>query len=312
MDEKKFLQPLDQLYYLNKSLIDNKDKIESNIITVGGQAVHYWTVYYLGYYGIRPDEAYIASNDVDYSTTRKNVSAMADIFNAAPNFNDQGQPPSIALILLKDRVTHKIKSEDGHLYIDKEMYDGEHKLSPNIVDIIDFPAGFEHDDFINKKLLINTEPFELPIEFETPPEEKIRILNPIACIRSRCSNLSLHIKGNVIEEVERINSLRVPVIVFIIDKFKFCNFREAKRFLYSLLDMLTTDLVLKAIVTHDGIKIEIALDTLASELIKLNGIDQNFITQDLPNRINKVKRKISDKKIARQAYLNRSKKTHKQ
>ncbi len=44
------MSPLDQLYILNAELMKHGDKFTSPIVTVGGQAVHYWVVWYKDIY----------------------------------------------------------------------------------------------------------------------------------------------------------------------------------------------------------------------------------------------------------------------
>lgn len=299
MDESDFLQPIDQLFFINKALIDNSDRIVEPIITVGGQAVHYWVVHYLSYYRTPPESVYIASNDVDFSTRASNLSVIEAILNVEANRDENGPPPSLALILLKDKVTHKIKSENGKYYVNHELYDGEHEIKPNIVDIIDFPAGFEHVDFKEKKLILNTEPFQLPMELETPPSDLIRILNPIACVKSRVANIEQKIKPNITAEVERIKSLRVPVVVFILDKFLQTEFREAKEYLYKLFELLQDRITIRIIAKYK-IDFHSVLDAIYISLKDLEGIDETFISKDFIHRAGYTKKKI-DKKIKQYA-----------
>ncbi|HDX8643684.1 TPA: hypothetical protein RQN58_002118 [Aeromonas dhakensis] len=301
MDENDFLQPIDQLFFINKALIENADKIIEPIITVGGQAVHYWVVHYLSFYRAPPESVYITSNDVDFSTRRSNLSAIETILNVEANVDENGPPPSLALILLKDKVTHKIKSEHGKYYVNHELYDGAHEIKPNIVDVIDFPAGFEHTDFKEKSLLLNTEPFQLPIELETPPNDLIRILNPISCVRSRIANIDQKIKHNITAEVERIKSLRVPVVVFILDKFLQVDFRDAKEYLYKLFELLQNKITIRTIAKHN-IDFHSVLDALYESLKGLDGIEEEFLSKDFVRRAEYTKKKI-DKKIKIYAEL---------
>lgn len=215
--------------------------------------------------------------------------------NVEANVDENGPPPSLALILLKDKVTHKIKSEHGKYYVNHELYDGEHEIKPNIVDVIDFPAGFEHVDFKEKKLLMNTEPFQLPLELETPPNDLIRILNPISCVRSRIANIDQKIKYNITAEVERIKSLRVPVVVFILDKFLQVDFREAKEYLYKLFELLQDQTTIRIIAKHK-IDFHSVLDAIYDSLKNLAGIEEEFLSKDFIRRAVYTKKKI-DKKI---------------
>ncbi len=36
------IEPLDQLYLLNRELMEHADNFTAPVITIGGQAVHYW------------------------------------------------------------------------------------------------------------------------------------------------------------------------------------------------------------------------------------------------------------------------------
>lgn len=295
MDENDFLRPIDQLFFINKALIDNAHKLVEPIVTVGGQAVHYWVVNYIAEYReTPPEEVYITSNDVDFSTRVSNLSVIEKILNVKANRDEHGNPPSLALILLKDNVTHKIKSENGKYYVNHELYNGEHQIAPNIVDIIDFPAGFKNVDFKGKKLLLNTEPFQLPIELKTQPSDLVRILNPIACVKSRVANIELRIKPNVKAEVERIKSLRVPIVVFILEKFQKGNFREAKEHLYSLFYLLQNRRTIRIIIKHeiDFLKV---ISAIYMNLRVMSGIDIDFLTKDFIKRAEFTKAKIERK-----------------
>lgn len=295
MDENDFLRPIDQLFFINKALIDNAHKLVEPIVTVGGQAVHYWVVNYIAdYKETPPEEVYITSNDVDFSTRLSNLSVIEKILNVEANRDENGPPPSLALILLKDKTTHKIKSENGKYYINHELYDGEHQIEPNIVDIIDFPAGFEHIDFKGKKLILNTEAFQLPIELKTPPSDLVRILNPIACVKSRVANIEQRIKPNVKAEVERINSLRIPIFVFILEKFQSRNFREAKKYLYSLFYLLQNKTTIRIIVKHDIDFISV-ISAIYMNLRTMKDMNSMFLTRDFTRRADYTKKKIERK-----------------
>jgi hypothetical protein len=84
-----------------------------------------------------------------------------------------------------------------------------------MVDIIDFPMGFKHNDFTDsKKAELYTECFEFPIDWQCPSHPKLRILNPISCLKSRLSNISVKIKDIQIEK-ERVKAIRVPIHAFL-------------------------------------------------------------------------------------------------
>jgi hypothetical protein len=222
----KYLNPIDQLFELNRELIPLLDKFEHSIIVVGGQALYYWINYYHDFHVQIYDEQ-IESIDIDYAAKLNDARQLPkgwniDVYNEAKD----SPPPSLATILLTNKG--KIKNKDGSLFIDTDEYLRKNQLKANIVDIIDFPIGFSHKDFNDsKKLELYTECFEYPKKWECPPNPKLRILNPISCLKSRLCNISAEIK-DIQTEKERIKAIRIPIHAFLEQKFKTNKFRVAK------------------------------------------------------------------------------------
>ncbi|WP_211959105.1 hypothetical protein [Budvicia diplopodorum] len=237
----------EQVYLLNKELISKANTLEYAVITVGGQAVQYWVSYFHEYYGdSKPDSVLVTSIDVDYSAKKSDIAAFANSLNIDISANEKGQPPSLARFLLIDRSTHNIKEVDGRYFTEPGTN------TPNTLDIIDRPAGFEYTDFDGKKLYHNTEIFLVddPNTGLQLSHDKIRVLNPIACMQSRFKNITaLHRRPEIIE-IARIKALIVPVYFFLIQKFekvdavpneeKRAKFTEARKHLKMLFQLVNS------------------------------------------------------------------------
>ncbi|OYI51666.1 hypothetical protein CI688_21035 [Shigella sonnei] len=186
------------MYLLNQQLICNADQFKHAVITVGGQAVQYWISYYHAQYGDRlPDERLTTSVDCDYSARKDDIAAIAKTLNVKTWENKDGQPPSLAQFMLIDQDTHDIKRDDGRLFAVPDAPD-----EPNVVDIIDRPGMPEMN-------------------------EKVRVLNPVACMRSRFSNL-IALRRDAEIEIARINALKIPCYFFLIEQFDEQPFKVAR------------------------------------------------------------------------------------
>lgn len=216
MSPDPVIPPFEQAYILNKKLIDKAHTLSDPVITVGGQAIQYWVAYYRELYrDALPDARLVTSVDVDYAARRHDVAAIAAALGVDPNMNEQGQPPSLARFALVDLKTQQIKNVDGRFFADPDSPE-----RPNTVDVIDFPSGFSYKDFSGDRLQLNTERFMIEQDSATSAEshELIRVINPIACIRARLSNLS-DLKRNPAIEVARIKAMMLPVVYFLLEKF---------------------------------------------------------------------------------------------
>ena len=225
MPVQDVIPPYEQMYLLNQQLICNADQFKHAVITVGGQAVQYWISYYHAQYGDRlPDERLTTSVDCDYSARKDDIAAIAKTLNVKTWENKDGQPPSLAQFRLIDQDTHDIKRDDGRLFAVPDAPD-----EPNVVDIIDRPGGFDRSDFQGKKLYLYTAPFYVEATGPGMPEmnEKVRVLNPVACMRSRFSNL-IALRRDAEIEIARINALKIPCYFFLIEQFDEQPFKVAR------------------------------------------------------------------------------------
>lgn len=292
------LNPLDQLYLINAELMKHGDKFSSPIITVGGQAVHYWAVWYKDNYENLPPEQYITSNDIDITARKIDISAICSVLDIPAEYND-GTPPSLAILPLKNIKDGNVKTYLRKKFVNKQIFDDERKEVPNIMDILSSASYLEPDDFKGNKLIINTEMFLLPLEgFQYTPHKNIRVLNPIACMASRFHNVTQGVKKNVTQEVERIKALMVPTVVYILEKFAEEDFRTARKYLDMFIHEMGKSSYRRFIVTHDLDIIQI-LNIIRSELsssLRFEDTHRDFLTLELPRTIERWLGHIERKK----------------
>ncbi|MEZ8535963.1 hypothetical protein AB9R81_22890 [Vibrio cyclitrophicus] len=147
-----YLKPLDQLFSLNSEIYPILDKFHSPINVVGGQAVAYWINYYSDM--LEPTQsAELAAHsvDIDYVSMRTDAQTMADCWNVDVRFADNHPPPSVALMQLEDQNKKVKEDAEGFLFLDVDEFDNVGEIKSNIVDIIDWPAGFDKDSFTSEK-----------------------------------------------------------------------------------------------------------------------------------------------------------------
>jgi hypothetical protein len=212
------LSPLDQLFFLNKEIYEIIDLIEKPVIVVGGQAVNYWVEYYSQQYEVTDAiRATATSVDVDYCGNKEDFSILTEKWKVEFNKPPIGDStPEIGNSILRDKDTNKIKEAEGFLFVDIGAWVEDKKEKPNQVDLLDLPVGFERLDFENNRLTQHTIPFEFPGDFVILPHEKLRILNPVGCIKSRMLNYKcLKRQKSPALEIERIRTLIIPTVLFL-------------------------------------------------------------------------------------------------
>jgi hypothetical protein len=292
------MSPLDQLYTINAELMKHGNKFNSPIVTVGGQAVHYWVVWYRENYIELPPEDYISSNDIDFTARKVDISEICSALGVPANYND-GSPPALAILPLRNIRDGKIKTYFHKKFVNKEIFDDKNIEEPNIVDILSSASYLEPSDFEGNKLFINTEIFMLPLDgYEYTPHEKIRVLNPITCMASRFHNVTQGVKKNVPQEVARIQALMVPVVAFIIEKFSYEEFRTARRFLDLYVQVIGKSEYRRFIVEH-RLGVLKMLDVIHNEISKPEIIESkysNFLTNELPRTIHNLSKTFDRKK----------------
>lgn len=300
MSESYVIPPFEQAYLLNKQLINNADTLTCPVITIGGQAVQYWVSYYRELYRDNlPDARLVTSVDLDYSARRHDVAAIAAALGVDPSMNELGHPPSLARFALVDGDTQQIKEVDGRYFADPDAPD-----QPNTVDVIDFPSGFSYEDFTGENLLLNTERFIVEQETADSAEshELIRVINPIACIRARLSNLR-DLRRNPEVEVARIKAMMLPAVYFLLEKFDSVtnpedkseenpvSFREMKAYMDELVRISMQEGVVRVQVEHN-INLYLILEQLAAvfeEEPDSYYVPEAFWTKELPIKAASIK-----------------------
>lgn len=197
------LHPLEQLEILNREI--SNVNLSHPIIVVGGQAVAYWIWKYQNMFKheVLSDKR-IFSYDIDYTCFVDDIRLLSEAWNIPYYLNKNGQPPSIGILLTKDK-NGKIKQYDNKYFYNENIKDA------NIIDIIDSPAGFD------KKYLYNN--INMLCEPYFRNNQNIVILNPIACLRARLFNIYGNVKRLSINlEIERIRSLNVTILCFLVNK----------------------------------------------------------------------------------------------
>lgn len=240
------LSPLEQLFYLNKELVTHIEDFKSKVIVVGGQAVAYWlNKYKLQIPLDKIEEQKIQSNDIDYVALYKDVKTFADIWDVDdPDLAKvETPPPSMGVIFLKkkDEIKHL---EDGRLFLDSDSFFDVQEVKSNLVDIIDLPSGYEHKDFDenSKNFDVYTTTFEFPDELKVTPSERLRVLTPIGCFKSRVSNIFRTDKPKDIE-IARLKALGYPIYYYFQDLYldNNENFRAIKKHLDVFIGILMSN-----------------------------------------------------------------------
>lgn len=187
----------------------------------------YWYLTNLHLYPQQPDLTAITSFDVDYVTRKEGVDVIAKIFNVESRVQEIFNPPSIAVLNLIDKNTGKVKEDAQGQFLNERLNEA------NIVDIIDRPTGFEAGDFVGDKLTLNTEPFLVMPDRHGAAmgHERVRVLNPIACIRSRLSNATVPMGKDKLTEAERIRVLALPTFNFMLEKLQTLPFRQSRQYI---------------------------------------------------------------------------------
>ncbi|WP_428944177.1 hypothetical protein ACQK5W_16500 [Pantoea sp. FN060301] len=220
------IPPEEQILKLNRYLIDHAHQLPSPVITVGGQAVMYWYLTNLHLYPDQPDMTAITSIDIDYVARKEGVDVIAKIFNVVVRVQEIFNPPSIAVLSLIDKDTGRVKEDAQGQFLNERLNEA------NIVDIIDRPAGFKAGDFVGDKLTLNTEPFLIMPDHHgaAMSHELVRVLNPLACIRSRLSNATTPMGKDRLTEAERIRVLALPAFNFMLEKLQSLPFRQGRQY----------------------------------------------------------------------------------
>lgn len=286
----QILQPFEQLCELNREAYIKLNDIKNPLIVVGGQALGYWLNYYDEIVPPQYRQA-VYSVDIDY------VAKIADIHKINQEWKAQleeasidDHSPSLALILLRDNISHEIKQKDGALFIDVDEY-YKNKIAPNLVDFIDMPQGFSYGD-INEEagLILHTIPFVFPQEYELEPHNNLRVLTPIACLKSRLANhKSPSVKPPERERI-RIRALMKLIIYYIQEQLEEIGFRKIKKQINLLIEIIASPESINLFVKYD-IHLPEILEFFVKN--KIVGLPSEFVQLELPQKLEYIQRKIT-------------------
>lgn len=260
----KNLHPLEQLEILNREI--RNTKLSNPIIVVGGQAVAYWIWKYqkMFKHDVLSDKR-LFSYDIDYTCFVEDIPLVANSWNLPYYLNKNGQPPSIGILLTKDK-NGKIKEYQDRYFYNESIRDA------NIIDIIYTPAGFD------KKYLYNN--IDMLCEPYFKDNNSVVILNPIACLRARLFNIYGNVKRSSINlEIERIRSLNVTILFFLVNKISTGDFKLVFKY-FNLLK----ETILNSQVSKTDAKYDLYLRSVFNYFIKNKS---NFINKDNEDLFNK-------------------------
>lgn len=267
----KNLHPLEQLEILNREI--SNVNLSHPIIVVGGQAVAYWIWKYQNMFKheVLSDKR-LFSYDIDYTCFVDDIRLLSEAWNIPYYLNKNGQPPSIGILLTKDK-NGKIKQYDNKYFYNENIKDA------NIIDIIDSPAGFD------KKYLYNN--INMLCEPYFRNNQNIVILNPIACLRARLFNIYGNVKRSSINlEIERIRSLNVTILCFLVNKISTNNSKLVFKYFN-----LFKETILNSQVSKIDAKYDLYLRSVLNYFIRhkanfINKDNEDFFNKFLPYSLN--------------------------
>lgn len=265
------LHPLEQLEILNREI--SNVNLSHPIIVVGGQAVAYWIWKYQNMFKheVLSDKR-LFSYDIDYTCFVDDIRLLSEAWNIPYYLNKNGQPPSIGILLTKDK-NGKIKQYDNKYFYNENIKDA------NIIDIIDSPAGFD------KKYLYNN--INMLCEPYFRNNQNIVILNPIACLRARLFNIYGNVKRSSINlEIERIRSLNVTILCFLVNKISTNNSKLVFKYFN-----LFKETILNSQVAKIDAKYDLYLRSVLNYFIRhkanfINKDNEDFFNKFLPYSLN--------------------------
>ena len=265
------LHPLEQLEILNREI--SNVNLTHPIIVVGGQAVAYWIWKYQNMFkhDVLSDKR-LFSYDIDYTCFVDDIRLLSEAWNIPYYLNKNGHPPSIGILLTKDK-NGKIKQYDNKYFYNENIKDA------NIIDIIDSPAGFD------KKYLYNN--INMLCEPYFRNNQNIVILNPIACLRARLFNIYENVKRSSINlEIERIRSLNVTILCFLVNKISSVDSKLVFKYFN-----LFKETILNSQVSKIDAKYDLYLRSVLNYFIRhkasfINKDNEDFFNKFLPYSLN--------------------------
>lgn len=274
------LHALEQLEILNQEISGVTPS--APIIVVGGQAVAYWIWKYQHMFrkDVMKDKR-LFSYDIDYVCAVEDIPLLSEKWDIPYYLNKNGQPPSVGILLTKHK-NGKIKKYKESYFYNESIKDA------NIIDIIYSPAGFDKKELYNNIELF-CEPYFLG-------NNSIYILNPISCLKARLANISGNVKRNTINlEIERIRSLNVTIICFLVNKISIGDFKSVFKYFNYLKETILTSSISKIDAKHDLYLRSVFVYFIRHKEDFINKNNEDFFNKFLPYSLMSYDKLLSHK-----------------
>ncbi|MEZ8080961.1 hypothetical protein [Enterovibrio norvegicus] len=256
--------------------------------------------YWLAYYDMEDSltdkqRLQATSADIDYCGTKQDFERCSETWNVKfdiPSMSDA--TPEIGHSVLRDKITSEVKEHNGSLFVDIIAWEENKSPEPNVVDVLRLPAGFDRIDFENKRLEQHSSLFEFPPEFELKLHSKLRILNPIGCLKSRLLNYQLlsRVKDPT-REVTRIKLLVQPVLYFLTEQLIDNGYREARKYIELYMILIKSFASMKLLVS-EGVDLSLGISFFVEE--NKDRLPYDFVINEFPRWKSGLEEKIERKR----------------
>ena len=124
--------------------------------------------------------------------------------------------------------------------------------------------------------------------------ELVRVLNPVACIRSRLSNATAPMGKDKLTEVERIKVLAIPAYNFMLDKIETLPFKESRLYVDYFCSMIWKR-DYRRFQAEYAIPLYTIMEQLLAELSESPGkynVPEAFWSEELPRTVAHLKKEF--------------------
>lgn len=281
----KIIPPIDQLYKLNAEIIHSGSHLDKVITVVGGQVIAYWLSYFkqsIQEPDKKMDDA--RSSDMDFMMSLHSARDINLVWQSILREDKDHPPPQLAKSILVNEKGEVKVDENGDYFANADLYEESGDVEGNVVDVIDWPKGFDNKDFANKKLLLNTVPFEFVENFKIEPHENLRILTPVACLRSRLENAFGHLPcKSPMTEAKRIFILMEPLELF----FQYLSLEGDFRVIKSQLDYLLHVIMSRA-AKKCAIDFGFEFPIFYRDIVESFVVNELYLEREFPRQLEKL------------------------
>lgn len=288
------LAPLDQVFHLCKEIYEHLDDLSGPVIVIGGQSISYWLEYFDHARSLNDHERALATSvDVDFCGAKQDFITLTERWRVHFRSPSPDQAtPELGISILTHMDTGKIKDTDGLMYVDIGAWIDSKLEEPNQIDFLSLPIGFQLHDFKNNRLLQHTEMFEFPDEFKLAPVENLRVLNPIACIKSRMLNYQYLKKVKRPDrELERIVLLIAPAVLFLQSTLLEFGYRYTRKYLDLLMILSKSRIGME--LRYQGVDLSIILMFFVE--VQSDNLPRKFVDEEFVYWVDGLERKFKRK-----------------